>query len=133
MYACPFHVPHFEWDKVIPVIAKCTLCNDRLSTGKEGPRCAESSPTGALIWGQRDKLLAEGKSRIAAAPGRYHDHVYGEKEAGGTSVLYLASVPYEQLGLPNLGAEAIPGILLGVPLVLVAVRYVAKGQGWVEE
>ncbi len=145
MYACPFHVPRFEWDKVIPVIAKCTLCNDRLLSGKGGPRCAEYCPTGALIWGKRGNLLADAKGRIAATPERYHDHVYGEKEAGGTSVLYLAGVPYEKLGLPNLGVEAIPalsekvgnvtipGILLGVPLALAAVRYVAKEQGWVEE
>jgi len=145
MYACPFHVPRFEWDKVIPVIAKCTLCADRLSSGVGGPRCAEYCPTGALIWGQRDKLLAEAKQRIADHPKLYHDHVYGESEAGGTSVLYLASVPYEKLGLPKfdsepvpqlsekMGSVSIPGILLGVPLALIGIRYIAKEQGWVEE
>jgi formate dehydrogenase beta subunit len=145
MYACPFHVPRFTWDKTIPVIAKCTLCFDRINSGQGGPRCAEYCPTGALIWGQRDKLLTEAKGRLAATPNRYHDHVYGENEAGGTSVLYLASVPYEKLGLPKLGNEPIPelservggitlpGILLGVPLALLGVRYIAKEQGWMEE
>jgi hypothetical protein len=32
----------------------------------------------------------------------YVQNVYGEKEGGGTQVLYLAGVPFEKLGLPAL-------------------------------
>jgi formate dehydrogenase iron-sulfur subunit len=33
------------------------------------------------------------------------DHIYGLTEAGGTSVLYLSSVPFEQLGFRVLGRD----------------------------
>jgi formate dehydrogenase iron-sulfur subunit len=62
MMACPFHIPRFEWDEILPRIVKCTLCNDRLEEG-QGPRCAEVCPTGALIWGHWEELLAEAEER----------------------------------------------------------------------
>jgi hypothetical protein len=34
--------------------------------------------------------------------------VYGETDGGGTQVLYLSHVPFEKLGLPNLGDEPAP-------------------------
>jgi hypothetical protein len=36
------------------------------------------------------------------------DHIYGEKEVGGTSWLYLASEPFETIGFPKLGDKAPP-------------------------
>jgi formate dehydrogenase iron-sulfur subunit len=139
MVACPFQVPRFEWNEVIPVIAKCTLCHERLDLGG-GPSCAEACPTGALVWGTRAELLAEAENRIAANPGRYQDHVYGKDEAGGTSVLYLSRVPFEKLGLPELesdplpelsegmGAVILPSLIIGGPLVLAGINYLSKGQ-----
>jgi formate dehydrogenase iron-sulfur subunit len=109
MVACPFGVPRFEWDKVIPVVAKCTFCNDRLAAG-DGPSCAEACPTGALIWGRRGELLAEAKSRLAESPDKYVNHIYGEQDGGGTSVLYLSHVSYEKLGFPELGPQPVPGL-----------------------
>jgi len=47
-------------------------------------------------------MLQEARNRISKRPGKYIDQVYGEKEAGGTSVLYLASVPFDKIGLPAL-------------------------------
>jgi formate dehydrogenase beta subunit len=137
MVACPFHVPRFEWDEVLPRIAKCTLCNDRLVDGK-GPRCAEYCPTGALIWGQWDELLAEAEERLAANPDRYVNHIYGKDEAGGTSVFYLSQVPFEKLGLPKLDPEphaelseavaiyGTPSALLGVAGLLTGVYWITK-------
>ncbi len=141
MYACPFHVPRFEWDETLPVIAKCTLCADRIQQG-DGTACAEICPTGALIWGTRGEVLAEAEARLAAEPERYVDKVYGKDEAGGTSVLYLAGVEYENLGLENFGPDPIPKIseetanlviptvLIGGPLVLAAVHSISKRDGW---
>jgi len=141
MYTCPFDVPRFEWDQVLPVITKCTLCADRIAAG-DGPACAERCPTGALIWGRRGDLLEEAEQRLADNPDRYVNHIYGKDDAGGTSVIYLSHVPFENLGLPNLGTEPIPrlsertgnifipSILLGGPLLLAGIRFVAKRDGW---
>jgi ferredoxin len=105
--ACPFNVPKFEWTKAAPQIVKCELCRDRLTAGKE-PACTEACPRGAVIFGKRQDLLAKAKARIAAAPSRYVPKVYGEHEAGGTQVLYLAAVPFEDLGFPSLGDQPVP-------------------------
>ncbi len=141
MYTCPFHVPRFEWDEVIPKIAKCTFCYDRILDGK-GPACAERCPTGALIWGRRSDLLAEAEKRIADHPERYVNHIYGKDDAGGTSVLYLSAVPFEKLGLEDLGTEPVPqlsedtakvilpGIIIGGPLALVAIHWISKRGAW---
>jgi formate dehydrogenase iron-sulfur subunit len=130
VWACPFGVPTVEWDSLAPEIRKCTFCYDRITqpapqqrngkalTPQETarflsteavPACVKQCPAGALAYGERDALLGEAKRRIQAAPGKYVDHVYGEHEAGGTSALYLASVPFKQLGFPQVHPESYPG------------------------
>ena len=52
-------------------------------------------------------MLAEAKARIAANPGKYIDHVYGEHENGGTSYLIISSVPFKDLGLPDVPQESV--------------------------
>ena len=144
MYTCPFHVPRFEWDKAqLPVIAKCTLCADRIADGN-GPACAEICPTGALIWGKRGNLIAEAEKRISENPAKYVNHVYGKDDAGGTSVMYISGVPFEKLGLEDLGTKPIPeisvgtanivlpGILIGAPILLGMIRLTANRGGWEE-
>ncbi len=32
----------------------------------------------------------------------YQNHIWGEKEAGGTNVLHVSAVPFEELGMPPL-------------------------------
>ncbi len=107
MVACPFNVPRFEWEEVLPKVVKCTFCTDRLAVG-DGPACVEACPTGALIWGKRGELLTEAKGRIADSPDKYESHIYGEHDVGGTSVLYLSHVGFANLGLPDLGTEPVP-------------------------
>lgn len=122
--ACPFGVPRFEYDKAFPKIVKCELCNHL----KEGDKfqysaCAQVCPTGATLFGPTAELMAEAKRRLALKPGTDHmvprgrtqgadwqmaktanyvQHVYGEKELGGTQVLKIAAVPMEKLGMPTL-------------------------------
>ncbi len=125
MISCPFDVPKFEFDSPNPQIRKCELCFERLQEGEE-PACVANCPTGALAFGRRSELLEEARRRIYDEPDRYVHHVYGEHEAGGTSFLYLAPVPFEQLGFPtDLGTTPYPvytrEFLYAVPLVLTVV------------
>jgi Fe-S-cluster-containing dehydrogenase component len=106
--ACPFHIPAFQWDGFNPKIVKCELCRERLGKGLE-PGCTSVCPTQAVIYGRRDDLLAEAKRRLAANPGRYFENrVYGETDGGGTQVLYLSRVPFDKIGLPELGEASLP-------------------------
>jgi Fe-S-cluster-containing dehydrogenase component len=109
MNACPFGVPHFDYDKGIiegAFIDKCFFCTQRIDAGQE-PACVATCPTDAVIHGERDELIREAHARIAAHPDRYIDHVYGEFENGGTSYLVLSHVPFSELGLPDLPEKPI--------------------------
>jgi formate dehydrogenase iron-sulfur subunit len=97
MVACPFGVPKYEWSKVLPRVQKCTMCPDRVQAGKP-TACAEICPTGATKFGERDDLIAEAQRRIRENPGNYVPHIYGLTEVGGTSVLLLSGVPFEEFG-----------------------------------
>jgi Fe-S-cluster-containing dehydrogenase component len=107
--ACPYNIPKFEWESAAPRIIKCELCNHRLAENKE-PACCEVCPRSAVIYGTREELLAEAKKRLAANPDKYVPKIYGEHDGGGTQVMYLSHVPFEKLGLPELGAEAVPSL-----------------------
>lgn len=98
MQACPFSVPRYEWNKVVPRVAKCDLC----ATRKEGgTACAAVCPEAATMFGTRDEMLAMAHRRIESNPSGYVQHVYGEDEVGGTGVLMISPVPLEQLGYPT--------------------------------
>jgi len=100
MIACPWDAPTFEYDKALPVIQKCDFCKDaRLAHGLD-PACASACPAGAIKYGKRGDLIKEAHARIRENPEKYNDHVYGEHELGGTSVLVLApkEVRFEDLG-----------------------------------
>lgn len=103
---CPYNVPKFEWAKVNPRIVKCELCDHRLREGKL-PACVDACPRDAVIFGKRADLLREAKLRLAKHPEAYIPKVYGETDGGGTQVLYLSAVPFEKLGLPDLGTESV--------------------------
>lgn len=104
---CPFNVPKFEWSKAVPKIVKCQLCNHRTAKGQQ-PACTEVCPAKAVIYGKRSELLEEAHRRLRENPTRYIQKVYGEHEAGGTQVLYLAGVDFEKLGLPAYGDTPVP-------------------------
>ena len=97
MLACPFQVPAYEWNKRLPVVKKCDMCADRVAAGRT-TACAEICPTGATKFGERDALIAEAGQRLREKPDQYVPRIYGLSEVGGTSVLLLSSVPFEQFG-----------------------------------
>lgn len=92
MMACPYGIPRYDWDKLIPYVRKCILCYDNIKSGKiDQPACTNTCPTKATIYGDRSELIAEAKRRIKAEPDKYMNHVYGEHEVGGSNVLYITS------------------------------------------
>ncbi len=95
--ACPFQVPRYTWSSTNPRVQKCRFCAERVASGLP-TACADACPTGATRFGDRDELVREAWARIQAEPGKYVRRVYGLDEVGGTSVLYLSSVPFERLG-----------------------------------
>lgn len=127
-YACPFGVPTYDWDNALGLIHKCQMCARRQQNG-QAPACVAACPNGALRFGKRHELLAQAHAQIASNPEHYLDHVYGETEAGGTSVLYLAAVPFATLGFPELGTEPIPHqaeiVMERTPLIALGVATVA--------
>jgi len=168
MLACPFNVPTLQWDRVVPYIRKCTFCFDRqtrpiactevngtglsdesrgrYSAALQTPACVKTCPTGALQFGEREALLLEARRRIAerrktGGGWQYVDHIYGEKEVGGTSWMYLSSVPFEKIGFrTDLGErpypsytlpaiKAVPGAVLGVGAVLGAAYWLSQRKG----
>ena len=109
MLACPFHIPRYEWDEVTPAVVKCDMCQDRLAEGKQ-PACVEACPEEALLFGDRDQLIETARARIAEHPDAYIDHVWGETEFGGTSVMYISDVDLGALEWPAPDASGIPQI-----------------------
>ncbi|MFH0918957.1 MAG: 4Fe-4S dicluster domain-containing protein [Fibrobacterota bacterium] len=110
MAACPFQMIKYEFDEPLrPMLRKCTFCHPRLMNGQP-PACAAACPADAITFGKREALLNEAHARIIATPGQYDAHVYGEKEIGGTSKLYLTGVPADKLRLQPLTEKPVPEI-----------------------
>jgi len=142
--ACPFNVPKYEWRTPFPKIVKCEMCRHLLDKGGI-PACVEACPRDAVIFGPLATLRADAKGRLAKEPGRYYPKVYGETDGGGTQVLYLsaAGIPFDRLGLPDLGDEPIPelteslqqGIYQGfvAPAVLYGILGLMVFRSWRRE
>jgi formate dehydrogenase iron-sulfur subunit len=109
--ACPFVIPTYDYDMgIFPKVHKCTFCADRIEAKLE-PACAKVCPTDAIVYGEREDMIAEAEQRIANAPGNYEPHIYGKDEVGGTSVLHLSAVPFGQVGYEtNLPNEPMPNL-----------------------
>ncbi len=85
-------------DGVLKKMDKCTFCANRVTRGME-PACVKTCPTGALVFGDRDALIAAADNRAEAVGGV----VYGKDEVDGTHVVYVLdrAVDPELHGLPT--------------------------------
>lgn len=133
--ACPFQVPRYEWESNYPRVQKCRFCYDRIKQGLQ-TACAEACPTGATKFGDRDDLIREAYERIKAEPGKYIDRIYGIEQVGGTSIFYLSSVPFEQLGFKTqLDSTALPMLtwnaLSKIPSVVTVGGVFLYGIWWI--
>lgn len=100
MVACPFEIPAYEYSEPLaPRVRKCQFCSDWHKKKGANPACAAACPTEALVFGKRKELLSLARHRLEDRPDRYVNHIYGEKEAGGTSWLYLSGRPAREIDL----------------------------------
>jgi Fe-S-cluster-containing dehydrogenase component len=134
MAACPFGIPRYDWNSPNPKINKCA--QNCMADGKRTtPACVQVCPVKALHYDKRENILAIAKDRIKQNPDKYTNHIYGEKEVGGTTFLYLSAVPFKQLGfrtdlpttpLPELtwaAQEKIPGVIGVLVTLLSAIAF----------
>jgi Fe-S-cluster-containing dehydrogenase component len=77
---CPYRV--IEWNEEKQIPQKCILCAHMLDKGEKVPRCVESCPTGALVFGDLDdpgseiaKLVASGTTEIMHPEYGMHEKV----------------------------------------------------------
>lgn len=137
LMACPFRMTRYEWESTNPRVRKCILCYENLKAGEiDQPECTAKCPTGATIFGERDVLLAEARKRLTKFPDKYVNHIWGEHEVGGTSVLYISDVDLVTAGWPSsLGDHAVPDlatkVLHTVPTTFVTVGLAMAGIHWV--
>jgi formate dehydrogenase iron-sulfur subunit len=138
MMACPFGIPRYEWDKAAPLVKKCDLCSERLENGQI-PACVESCPNQVLVFGNREDLLLEAHHRIESNPERYIQHVYGESDFGGSSVIYVSDVPLDFLNVqgytPHMSNQAFPELswnwLEKVPPIAIGTAGLMTGLFWI--
>jgi formate dehydrogenase iron-sulfur subunit len=133
MIACPFYIPKYEWESAVPWVRKCGFCSTRISAGLK-PACVSVCPTKSMLFGEHDEVLGEAKKRITQNPGKYVNYVYGEKEAGGTSWMYISGVPFDTLGFNmNVPNQKLPDLtwayISKIPSV-IGVVLTAGALGW---
>ncbi len=120
--ACPFNIPGYDYESPLDAkVVKCTFCSSRIANNQL-PACADACPAGALTFGKRTDLIKMARKRIMDNPKNYIDHIYGEREVGGTSWMYLSAVPFDKYGLPgNLPKKPLielqEGFLSSVPVI----------------
>ncbi len=128
--SCPYNIPKFQWDNPLPQIVKCQLCSHLIAKGGIAACCA-ACPTGASLFGPVELLQQEAKKRLLYTPGevyefplhdistgktvshqsaQYIDHIYGEKELGGSQVMMLSAVDFQKLGMTKLPDESYASI-----------------------
>ena len=94
--ACPFDVPKMVDGRS----SKCDGCADTVRAGGE-PWCVQTCPSRALEFGEREEIIAEARTRVAAVRTRYPAaRVYGETEAGGLGVVMVLPDDPDVLDLP---------------------------------
>ena len=115
--SCPYRV--IEWNEQEQLPQKCTLCAHMLDKGEKEPRCVETCPTGALIFGDLDdpesevaRLIASGKAemlhggydikekvRYMGLPGKFiaGTVIYGDRDECAEGVTVALSRDSERL------------------------------------
>ncbi len=97
--ACPFNIPRLTDQDPFDGKAnltgkgkssKCTLCQDRTYNDLM-PACAKTCSPGAIQYGNREEIIALGKTRVEElkANGTPEANLYGENLLGGLGIMYV--------------------------------------------
>ena len=80
----------------------------------------------------------EANHRIQSEPGKYVPRIYGQQDVGGTSMLYISPIPFEQLGfdvhlgntpmplLTHQAMEKIPNVVTVGAVLLAGIYWITK-------
>ena len=104
--ACPFDVPRHVHSTDLSGtsirINKCTGCPDRIAHGMD-PACVSTCQPGALMFGDRDDMLAIAEERVALLHDKGFDkaRVYGATEMGGAHVIHVLKYDISGYDLPD--------------------------------
>ncbi len=66
--ACPFNIPRAQ--KGTGYLAKCTMCFERVHNGLL-PACVKTCPTGAMNFGDRDKMVSMAQERLGQVKAKF--------------------------------------------------------------
>jgi formate dehydrogenase iron-sulfur subunit len=84
----------------VAIMNKCTFCHDRVTNGEQ-PACAAACTTGAITYGKRAELIAQGEERVTGLRGQnIGASIYGVDEVHGLHVMYVLDDSPEVYGLP---------------------------------
>jgi formate dehydrogenase iron-sulfur subunit len=111
IYACPWGV--ISQSDITHKASKCTMCSDRVSQDKS-PFCVQACPADALHFGLQEEMNTKAKQRAAEVNG----HHYGDREAGGTQVVYVLKETHEKYGVRSVGPAKYPNHGIPVGLML---------------
>ncbi len=75
VFSCPYRVIYWNEEKGIP--QKCTFCAHLLDEGWKEPRCVETCPTGALVFGDLDDPNSEISTLISSQDVEFLHPEYG--------------------------------------------------------
>jgi len=109
--SCPYDIP--RRNSKTGAIVKCTMCQERVVRGML-PACVKACPTGAMNFGDRQKMLDLAQQRLAAVrkefpqalladpedvnviyllidePKNYHKHSVAQRDAGMDRKMFMA-------------------------------------------
>lgn len=71
---------------------KCDMCRDLLARN-ETPYCMKNCPQKAMKIGKRTDIFTEAEK----LKDTYNGYIYGQKENGGTSTLYISPVSFDDI------------------------------------
>ena len=103
--ACPFNIPRAQ--KGTGYMSKCTMCVDRVNNGLL-PACVKTCPTGAMNFGDRDKMAGLAKKSLEEVKSKYPNaRVTGLDDLRVFYLLADEPAKYHQFA----SVDSVPGIM----------------------